>query len=137
MMNRIEKLQNNWKDIRGKFNAPLFTKYLKARELSPDDGGPETIPQDSLDFHVGSDDHFFGRIDIDKVIRDEVVIYQMKLDGQIIKELKCDSEGELMSVTRFQILKKSPYLWSKGMDIDDLHVPFKSIYKPIKTSKND
>tara|TARA_R110000751_G_scaffold76140_1_gene153181 strand:+ start:2293 stop:2679 length:387 start_codon:yes stop_codon:yes gene_type:complete len=124
-MNRIENIQKNWKDIRGRFNAPLFEKYLKARELSPDDGGPETIHQDTLDFHVGSADHFLGRIDVDKLIRDEVIIYQMKLDGQVIKELKCDSSGQRMSVTRFQVLKKSPYLWTEDMDIDSLCSPIK------------
>tara|TARA_R110001592_G_scaffold1155_10_gene6843 strand:- start:1604 stop:2014 length:411 start_codon:yes stop_codon:yes gene_type:complete len=135
-MNRIQKLQKNWTDIRGRFNGPLFKKYLKARELSPDKGGPEEIPQDSLDFHVGDKDHFFARLDVVKIIRDEVVIYKLKLDGQIIKEIKCDLSGEVMSVTKFRISKKCPSLWSKGMNIDDLHIPIKKEYKPFKSSHN-
>jgi hypothetical protein len=135
-MNRIQKLQKNWTDIRGRFNGPLFKKYLKARELSPDKGGPQEIPQDSLDFHVGEDFHFFARLDVVKIIRDEVAIYQLKLDGQIIKEMKCDSAGEVMSVTKFRISKKCPSLWSKGMNIDDLHIPIKKEYKPFKSSYN-
>ena len=44
--------------------------------------------------------------------------------------------GQLMCVLKYKIQKKEPYLFSAGMNPDDLYQTIKKEYKPFKTLKN-
>lgn len=76
-----------------------------------------------------------------KTIKTEALVtYQLQIDGNTITEMKFDNvsgeAGELMCVTKYKIQKKEPYLFSVGMNLDDLHQTIKKEYEPLKTLKN-
>lgn len=108
-MNKIEKLKKLWTQKKGRFNVELYERYLKA--IKHPEPEPETI-----DIMVGPNDEKIAQLQIVKNETDSFIIYELRIDGTIIRELKYlkamnGAEDKIYSVTKWRIKNKEPYLW--------------------------
>jgi hypothetical protein len=102
--------------------------------------GESSAERTEADILVSSQRHKLANVKVETIKTKYFFIYQLKVDGEVIREMKYENEsgkaGQLMCVLKYKIQKKEPYLFSAGMNLDDLYQTIKKEYKPFKTLKN-